>query len=222
MKKIVKLFAVTLVCGLFLVGCGGGGGGSSDNGGSPGSNIGDNSFALMKDAFSNFDDYIIDDDIKVENVESYKIYKASMGQMMAFRSILMQRPGEYLIEDDVWLNDDTPHIRAMAGFNFEENEIQLMLVGDSESANEKVIKDSTFNEIFGDVEGNVAYAEIKKEYDTVISDSFDDYAASLERLEFDCVKRPVLDWICTKESDDAVYLWEVQLNGVYIYSIEYK
>ncbi|MDR0408747.1 MAG: hypothetical protein LBH45_07525, partial [Campylobacteraceae bacterium] len=73
MKKIVKLFAVTLVCGLFLAGCGGG---SSDNSGGIGES-GDNltpiTLDLIESSFPPFTHYADD----IASVQSNKIYEVS-------------------------------------------------------------------------------------------------------------------------------------------------
>jgi hypothetical protein len=138
--------------------------------------------------------------------------------MLDFQSVLMQRPGEYhnVIEESYWKNN-VSDISAGANLYFYVNEIRLILIGYSKSANAEVVQDYFFDEIFTGVEGNINLVQIRKIYNKNISDKNDEYVASLEKLEFDCV-----DLVCTKESDDIVYSWKVESNNAYIYTIEYK
>ncbi|MDR0407790.1 MAG: hypothetical protein LBH45_02560 [Campylobacteraceae bacterium] len=220
MKKMVKLFVAILACGLFLAGCGGGGGSSGNGGPGGGSNDGgnedNNSFVLIESVFPLFD-YIPDN---ATGIRSGKTYKVSAEQMADFVEYVLIEQGYQKQVGNSWMKEGIRQgISAQVLLDFEKSTMDLALISSSEPTKADVVQDSTFNEIFAGIEGNITHAKIIKYYYQDISDWYDDYALRLDALEFDfdCV-----GLVCEKDSGDVVYLWETLDKHMYSYTVKYK
>jgi hypothetical protein len=228
MKKAVKLFAVVLVCGLFLTGCGGGGGDSSNNSGGPGDNgEGDSNplsfaFLVAEDTFPSIDNYIHSN---VYSVSSYKTYEVLEEYMENFEELLDNSVFRFHEENgpDKFWRYNIQNLEAEVQFNSGNNKIFASL-GDPYDLNEDVIQDYFFDEIFDFIakEGNVTSVSIQTFYSRDISQGYIDYVAELEDSEFTCTTSETgLYTICEKDGDDIEYSWMGHLN-FYAYTIRYK
>jgi hypothetical protein len=195
MKYRFKLFAAIVACGLVLTGCGGGGG--SDGGG--GNNAPLLSLAKISSAFPDFNyGYTLN------YITSNKEYNASAAKIADFNTSVIQTQGYDYASGVYKLSNVLPNISAAVILN---SSIDLYLVGTDNF--DEVLKDENFESVFGNIDGDIAYVYVHKEYLEDISSKFDDYAASvLSPSGFNCTFSNSV-WQCYKNDPDAGirYTW---------------
>ncbi|MDR0408746.1 MAG: hypothetical protein LBH45_07520 [Campylobacteraceae bacterium] len=202
MKKIVKLFAVTLVCGLFLAGCVGDNSDNGDNGDDGEDNLTLLSFAFIEREFPPF----AHEADEINRISTRKIYKFSEDYMANFSEVLAYEGYQNLMLT-IWVSGNRP---GSLQVDFNENTIYA-LIGSSTLGftSAEVVQDDFFDGIFDFIaeEGNVTEVRIETNYLPDIPERFDEYAENVLRPEFDCTMRISGTWTCTKESNGMIYSW---------------
>jgi hypothetical protein len=211
MKNVVKLFTLALVFG-FLVGCGSGGGSSdSEDDGDDKDGI---SLSLVKSYFPAFPDSTY----TLRSVETNKEYVVSSAQVDSFNASVIQAQS-YVDEYDnkYSKNGVLPNINAYVFLD--SGDIDLYL--DTYLEFDKVMEDDTYKDAFGDIDGDVVYAYIYKDYNEDISSKYAAYALTLGNTtnKFNCSKLSGGNWQCNKKVGNLRYVWEVEDNYSFFYDI---
>ncbi|MDR0407737.1 MAG: hypothetical protein LBH45_02295 [Campylobacteraceae bacterium] len=225
MKKIVKLFAIALACGLLLVGCGGGGSSNTQNSDPMGDNLAPMSFASIEEKFPPFA-HSADE---IEYATSVRTYKVSEEYMANVKSNLTAQQDFNEQYDNYWANTDisVPGISAAVELYFDRNEMKTYLYFSAEGlsveaiaeASTKMLRDDFFNGIFDFVDGNITEVYIDRSYNFQNAlDRNDEYVLSLKEFEFVCDEYGTS---CTRENDDMIYYW-VSYSGFHYYGVFYK
>ncbi|MDR1615012.1 MAG: hypothetical protein LBS26_05540 [Campylobacteraceae bacterium] len=204
---------VAFFLSFFLIGCGGGGSSSGDGDDTGGSDT-NLSLALIESSFPAFND----SEYSLSCVESNKEYEVQAAQIADFNSSVLQSQSYTQYGNGHYEKTGVlPNINASVHL---DESIDLYLYG-SDFA--KLTKDETFNTVFGEIDGDVSYVFIYKEYSSDISSKFDAYAASaLSPLGFNCSKPAGADWTCVKEDNGITYQWLVGDNYSYYYDIYFE